>query len=80
MESEYTMHVDTKDVKDVLVYTVGKIILDYKIHCLKNMHTMLKDHGDWMELGSANEQKPAKMGTVESWGRAEDNPVGGWYG
>jgi len=41
---------------------------------------MLKDHGDWMELGSADEQKLAKMDTVEAWGRAKDNPVGGWYG
>ncbi len=33
-----------------------------------------------MELGSADEQKPAKDGTVEAWGRSHDNPVGGWYG
>ena len=41
---------------------------------------MLKQHGDWIELGSADEQKQAKDGTVEAWGRASDNPVGGWYG
>jgi len=29
---------------------------------------MLKKHGDWMPLGSADEQKPAAEGTVESWG------------
>jgi hypothetical protein len=28
-----------------------------------------------MELGSADEQKPAKEGTVEAWGRSEKNPV-----
>ena len=33
-----------------------------------------------MELGSADEQKPTKAGTVEAWARAENNPVGGWYG
>ena len=33
-----------------------------------------------MDLGSADEQKPAKEGTVEFWGRSEDNPNGGWYG
>lgn len=33
-----------------------------------------------MELGSADEQKPAKDGTVEAWGRSPENPVGGWYG
>jgi len=32
------------------------------------------------ELGSADEQKPAKEGTVEAWGRSTKNPVGGWYG
>jgi hypothetical protein len=33
-----------------------------------------------MELGSADEQKPAKEGTVEAWGRSAANPVKGWYG
>ena len=28
----------------------------------------------------ADEQKPAKAGTVEAWGRSPDNPIGGWYG
>jgi len=41
---------------------------------------MLKEHWDWMELGSADEQKQAKEHTVEAWGRSSDNPVGGWYG
>jgi hypothetical protein len=41
---------------------------------------MLKKHSDWMELGSADEQKPAKEGTVEAWGRSADSPIGGWYG
>lgn len=78
--SEYTMHVDEKDGKEVLVCTVGKTVLFYNIDCLNDLHAMLKAHGDWMELGSADEQKPAKEGTVEAWGRSENNPVGGWYG
>jgi hypothetical protein len=41
---------------------------------------MLKEHSDWMELGGADEQKPAKEGTVEAWGRSPKNPKGGWYG
>jgi hypothetical protein len=41
---------------------------------------MLKNHGDWMLLGSADEQKPPKEGTVEAWGRSPENPIGGWYG
>jgi site-specific DNA recombinase len=39
---------------------------------------MLKEHGDWMLLGSADEQKPAAEGTVEAWARSPANPVGGW--
>ncbi|MBL0321994.1 MAG: hypothetical protein IPP80_06380 [Ignavibacteria bacterium] len=80
LTSEYTMHVDVKDGKDVLVCTVGKTVLLYDIHCLEDLHAMLKKHGDWMDLGSADEQKPAKEGTVEAWGRSENNPVKGWYG
>jgi hypothetical protein len=41
---------------------------------------MLVEHGDWMALGNADEQKPAPEGSVEAWGRSADNPVGGWYG
>ena len=78
--SEYTMHLDEKDGKQVIVCTVGKTVLLYDLRCLDDLHAMLKKHGDWMELGSADEQKPAKDGTVEAWGRSEDNPIKGWYG
>ena len=35
---------------------------------------MLKEHGDWMPLGSADEQKPAADGTVEAWARSRRQP------
>jgi hypothetical protein len=41
---------------------------------------MLVARGDWMLLGSADEQKPAADDTVEAWGRSRSNPVRGWYG
>jgi hypothetical protein len=41
---------------------------------------MLQARGDWVELGSADEQKEAKLGTVEAWARSPENPLGGWYG
>lgn len=78
--SDFTMHKDVKDGKEILVCTVGKTILHYDAKCLNDLHAMLKKHGDWMELGSADEQKPAKEETVEAWGRSPKNPVGGWYG
>jgi len=80
LTSEYTMDFDVKDGRELLVCTVGKTILHYDYRCLSDLHEMLKKHGDWMELGSADEQKPAKEGTVEAWGRSENNPVAGWYG
>jgi hypothetical protein len=80
LTSEYTMHMGEKDGTEILVCTVGKTVLHYDLRCLNDLHAMLKQHGDWMELGSADEQKPAKEGTVEAWGRSEQNPVGGWYG
>ena len=80
LSSEYTMHVEQKEGKEILVCTVGKTVLHYHIDCLKDLYQMLQQHGDWMELGSADEQKPAKEGTVEAWGRSETNPFGGWYG
>ncbi len=78
--SAYTMHVEEKDGQRVLACTVGKTVLFYDARCIDDLYNMLKTAGDWVELGGADEQKPAKESTVEAWGRAADNPVGGWYG
>lgn len=63
-----------------LVVQVGKTQLRYHLRCIDDLHAMLKAHGDWMPLGSADELKPAPDGSVEAWGRAGGNPVKGWYG
>lgn len=76
--SDFTMHKD--EDRNIWVCTVGKTVLHYDARCVTDLYNMLKKHGDWMELGSADEQKPAKEGTVEAWGRSESNPIGGWYG
>jgi hypothetical protein len=78
--SEYTMHIEEKDGKPVLICTVGKTVLHYDARCIDDLNTMLKAVSDWVELGGADEQKPAKEGTVEAWGRSASNPIGGWYG
>ena len=78
--SEYTMHVDEKEGVRVLVCTVGKTVLLYDARCIDDLHAMLKSVGGWVELGGADEQKPAKEGTVEAWGRSPENPIHGWYG
>jgi len=78
--SEYSMFQDEASDPPRLVCTVGTTTLSYQLRCLQDLHTMLREHGDWMELGAADEQKPAKEGTVEAWGRSQGNPVGGWYG
>jgi hypothetical protein len=80
LSSDYTLHRDTRDAMDVLVCTVGKSVLFYDARCIDDLHAMLKKRGDWIELGAADEQKPAKDGTVEAWARSDDNPIGGWYG
>jgi hypothetical protein len=78
--SEYQMHRDEDADPPALVCQVGSTRLSYHLRAIDDLHAMLKQHGDWMELGAADEQKPAKDGTVEAWGRSESNPVRGWYG
>jgi hypothetical protein len=78
--SEYQMYRDEAADPPALVCTVGTTTLRYQLRCLDDLHAMLKKNGDWMLLGSADEQKPAADGTVEAWARAANNPVGGWYG
>jgi hypothetical protein len=78
--SEYQMYKDESVDPPALVCVVGKTKLGYQLRCLDDLHAMLTAHGDWMALGSADEQKTAAEGTVEAWGRSESNPVGGFYG
>ena len=63
-----------------LVVQVGSTELRYHLRCIDDLHAMLTAHGDWVPLGSADEQKEAAPGTVEAWGRSADNPNAGWYG
>ena len=78
--SEYQAYRDETLDPPALVVTVGKTQLRYYLRCLTDLQAMLQAHGDWMPLGSADEQKPAAEGTVEAWARSGGNPVGGWYG
>jgi hypothetical protein len=78
--SDFQMYRDEKANPPALICIVGKTELRYHLRCIEDLHAMLKKHGDWMLLGSADEQKPAAEGTVEAWGRSPDNPVKGWYG
>jgi len=78
--SEYTMYRDEERDPPAIVCQVGSSQLSYRLSAIEDLHAMLKEHGDWIALGSADEQKPAKPDTVEAWARSETNPVGGWYG
>jgi hypothetical protein len=78
--SEFTMHRDDAADPAELVCEVGSTRLRYLARCLEDVPAMLRARGDWMELGSADENKPAKDGTLEAWARSPDNPAGGWYG
>lgn len=78
--SEYQMYRDETADPPALICQVGTTQLRYHLRCIEDLHAMLKERGDWVSLGGADEQKPAAEGTVEAWGRSSDNPVGGWYG
>ena len=78
--SEFESYRDPDAEPPALVVRVGTTELRYHLRCVEDLHAMLVEHGDWMPLGNADEQKEAKPGTVEAWGRSSDNPVGGWYG
>jgi hypothetical protein len=78
--SEYEAYRDEAADPPALVVQVGKTQLRYRLRCIEDLHAMLRAHGGWMPLGSADEQKPAADATVEAWGRSPANPVKGWYG
>jgi hypothetical protein len=78
--SSYTMFRDDAADPPALICQVGSTRLSYDAQVIDDLHHWLREQGDWVPLGAADEQKPAKDGTVEAWGRSPDNPVGGWYG
>ena len=78
--SEYTMHRDEAADPPALVCQVGSTTLRYHLRAIEDLHAWLRDQGDWVPLGAADELKAAAPGSVEAWGRAGENPVGGWFG
>jgi len=78
--SDYQAYRDAEADPPALVVQVGKTQLRYQLRCIEDLHALLAKRGEWMPLGSADEQKPAAAGTVEAWGRSPSNPVKGWYG
>ncbi len=79
-KSEFEAWRDEDSDPPALVVQVGTTQLRYRLRCIDDLQAMLKERGDWMPLGNADEQKPAAEDTVEGWGRSPANPVGGWYG
>lgn len=78
--SDYQAYRDEEGDPPALVVQVGKTQLRYHLRAIDDLHAMLVEDGDWVLLGSADEQKEAAAGTVEAWGRSPKNPVKGWYG
>lgn len=78
--SAYTMYRDDDADPALLVCQVGSTRLTYLARAVDDLHTWLLAQRDWVPLGAADEKKAAVDGTVEAFGRSEDNPVGGWYG
>jgi hypothetical protein len=79
-QSQYEAYRDDTLDPPALVVQVGKSRLRYQLRCIDDLHAMLVADGDWVALGSTDEQKAAPAGTVEAWARSDTNPVGGWYG
>ncbi len=78
--SAYTMYADPEADPPTLVCQVGSTTLRYRLRAIEDLQAWLREQGDWVDLGAADELKPAQPGTVEAWGRSPDNPVRGWYG
>jgi len=80
LTSDYTLYRDDAAETPALVCQVGSTTLKYHARAIDDLHAMLVAAGDWVLLGSADEQKEPAPGTVEAWGRSPSNPVGGFYG
>ena len=57
-----------------LVCQVGSTTLKYHLSAIDDLAAWLREQGDWVPLGAADEQKAAADGTVEAWGRSDAQP------
>jgi hypothetical protein len=80
LSSEYRAWRDEVATPPALVVEVGTTRLSYRLEAIDDLSAMLKQRGDWVALGNADEGKPVQEGTIEFWARSDDNPVGGYYG
>jgi hypothetical protein len=80
LQSDIEAYRDTESDPPALVVIASKTEVRYDLRALDDLHAMLVAHGDWMALGTADEQKEPKPGTVEAWARSPENPIGGFYG
>jgi hypothetical protein len=80
LQSDIEAYRDTESDPPALVVIASKTEVRYDLRALDDLHAMLVAHGDWMALGTADEQKQPKPDTVEAWARSPENPIGGFYG
>jgi hypothetical protein len=64
--STYTMWADETTDPPTLFGQVGSTQLRYQLRWINDLYAWLVEQGDWVDLGAAGEQKPAKEGTVEA--------------
>ena len=73
--SEYSMYRDEASDPPTIVCQVGGTRLLYDARAIDELHAWLKQQGDWVALGGADEQKPAPDGSVEAWGALGFEPA-----
>ena len=61
--SDYQMYRDETVDPPVIVCVVGKTVLGYQLRAIDDLYAMLKAHGDWMPLGSADNPVGGWYGT-----------------
>lgn len=80
LAADYLAWKDEAATPPALVVQAGGTRLSYQLRGIEDLYAWLKVRGDWVDLGAADEGKPVKPDTIEAWARADDNPVGGYYG
>ena len=58
----------------------SKTEVRYLLRCIEDLHAVLSRPRRLDAPRQRRRGKARKEGTVEAWARADDNPVGGYYG
>lgn len=82
LTSNFEFDISTLTLHQIRIISRNGTEFFYHLDAIRDLYLWLKDtrNGEWVELGTKNENETPNVGTVEEWARSRNNPIGDFYG